>query len=148
MRLVTDSLFNAPEDAIGHGVNLQGVMGAGIAVGFRDKYPEMMPSYRQWCETADPGDILLYRAKDGKVVVNLGTQRLPGRDATYPAIVKSLINAVTELRSLGITSLAIPKIGCGIGGLDWDAVKTILALLEIVGIAAEEPFEFVIYSPE
>src|SRR5687767_13275409 len=94
-------------EALAHGCNRAGSMGAGIAVGFKDRYPEMFEEYRRLCsaraarhpkdggrgagdEQKPPeftlGSVFLWR-EDGKpAVFNLGTQPRPGRGATYKAV--------------------------------------------------------------
>lgn len=150
MKFFEGDLFDAPNKAIGHGVNLQGVMGAGIAVSFCNRYPEMMPSYEQWCANPNtkPGDILPYNAKDGKTIVNWGTQRFPGRDATYGALATAATRTAGALHNADISSIAIPRIGCGIGGLDYDAVTIIIGLVEHTFRVGGVNFEFHIYTPK
>ena len=64
--------------ALAHGCNCQGSMGAGVATGFRDRYPDMYAEYRRKCK-AEPrqfnlGDAWLWKANDRPWVFNLGTQ--------------------------------------------------------------------------
>lgn len=117
--------------AFAHGCNCQGSMGAGIAVGFRERYPEMYEHYRSRCK-AKPrefnlGDVWLWR-EDGKPsVFNLGTQEGIWRArASYEAIE----TALGQMRKLadeeGISSIAIPRIGVGYGGLSWKKVRAIV----------------------
>lgn len=145
MKVIEADLFDTDLPALGHGVNLQGVMGAGIAVGFRERFPEMMPAYREWCQYAEPGQALVYRVKDGRYVANIASQRLPGRDARYEWLTTGLATAATDLMYSGVRDLALPWIGCGIGGLDQSAVRVILTLLE--RIAGRSNFQFTIYQP-
>ena len=145
MKEITGSLFDAPQRAIGHGVNMKGLMGAGIAAEFARRYPEMLPAYRLWCEVALPGDVMLYKVNDGRTVVNIGSQNLPGKDARYEWLAAGLLHAAADLYELGTRQLALPRIGCGIGGLKWDAVRVITQLVEA---NCDGKFEFIIYTPE
>ncbi|HJZ56261.1 MAG TPA: macro domain-containing protein [Gemmataceae bacterium] len=131
-------------EALGHGCNCAGSMGAGIAVGFKERYPAMFEEYRRRCKAKPPeftlGTTFLWREQassaewnerpDGKpAVFNLGTQPRPGRGATYPAV-ESALRAVRELADAeGIRSIALPRIAAGYGGLSWKRVK---ALIEAV----------------
>jgi len=117
-------------EAFAHGCNCKGVMGAGIAVRFMKEYSEMFKEYRHRC-TARPrqfnvGDAFLWKEKDKPFVFNLGTQESPGPHATYQAIEKSLSNMVSQTDHEGIKSIAIPKIGSGYGGLEWEKVRAVI----------------------
>jgi len=77
--------------ALAHGCNCQGSMGAGIATGFRDRYPDMFQEYRRRCK-AQPrefnlGDAMLWKEEDKPWVFNLGTQEKVwrARPATRPS---------------------------------------------------------------
>jgi ribA/ribD-fused uncharacterized protein len=106
-------------------------MGAGIAKTFRARYPEMYDVYRSRCN-AEPrrfnlGDCWLWRADDKPWVFNLGTQEGYWRArASYEAIEQSLRRMRGQADAEGITSIAIPRIGVGHGGLSWKKVRAIV----------------------
>ena len=125
-----DNEFGA--EAIAHGCNCQGIMGAGIALEFKKRYPEMHQEYFRRCRFAKPrefnvGDAFLWK-EDGKpFVFNLGTQEnCWNQKATYEGIEAAL----TEMRRLadeeGIASIALPRIGAGLGGLSWNKVQAVI----------------------
>ncbi len=113
-----------------HGCNCQGVMGAGIAVRFKKEYPEMFNEYRRRCKAKprqfNVGDAFLWKEKDKPFVFNLGTQESPGRHATYQAVEKALTNMRRQAEVEEITSIAIPKVGAGYGGLKWEKVREVI----------------------
>jgi O-acetyl-ADP-ribose deacetylase (regulator of RNase III) len=117
--------------ALAHGCNCRGSMGAGIATGFRDRYPQMYAEYRRRCK-ADPrlfnlGDAWLWKANDGPWVFNLGTQEDTWRArATYPAIEAALTSMRQQADDEGVTSIVIPRIGAGYGGLSWKKVRAVV----------------------
>jgi O-acetyl-ADP-ribose deacetylase (regulator of RNase III) len=116
--------------AFAHGCNCQGSMSAGIAATFHEQYPEMYKEYHQRCK-AKPrlfnlGDTFLWTEANKPSVFNLGTQERPGRDARYDAIETALTNMKAQANAEYIESIAIPRIGAGIGGLSWDKVKLII----------------------
>jgi O-acetyl-ADP-ribose deacetylase (regulator of RNase III) len=148
------NLFDYAGFAIGHGVNCQGLMGAGIALEFRKRWPEMYEEYKVMCDSGElqPGGFFgwlhqpeLYEgfSGEGTLVVNLATQQRPGRDARLRWVVSSLNQAATVLqRHYDTNELAIPRVGCGIGGLHWEQVKAALSF------EAPNDFEVIAYSLE
>jgi O-acetyl-ADP-ribose deacetylase (regulator of RNase III) len=121
-----------------HGCICQGVMGAGIALGFRQRYPDMFDVYRERCRARprafNLGDVILWEPAPSvgtPAVFNLATQEGVGRgkQASYQA----LSAALHEMRALadraGITSVALPLIGAGLGGLHWERVLAITRLV-------------------
>ena len=116
--------------AFAHGCNCQGVMGAGIAVRFKKDYPEMFNEYRRLCKSKprqfNLGDAFLWKEQGKPFVFNLGTQESPGRHATYQAVEKSLVSMISQAEVEGITSISIPRIGSGYGGLKWEKVREII----------------------
>lgn len=124
----TGDLMAADEPAIAHGCNTHGVMGAGVAALVRRKYPEVFLAYSNACDTGRfrIGTAQPVVADDGltsRWVYNLGTQENPGPDATTWGVFLSFANMAEDARVRGIDAIAIPRIGCGIGGLKWDAVE-------------------------
>ena len=108
--------------AIGHGVNISGSMSGGIAVPFKNKFPDMHQEYVELCSSGDLklGDVFVYHDDStGKTVFNIASQQMPGADASLEAVETGLRKSLELALSLGIDSLAIPRIGCGIGGLNW-----------------------------
>lgn len=127
LELIQGDLFNAKADAIGHGTNTKGKMGAGIAVLFKKKFPSMHELYVELCETF--GDELggrTYLYFDGinsdTYVANIFSQKKPGANAEVDLLIDALKDAYMKLRfeaEIEDPHLAIPLIGCDIGGLDW-----------------------------
>lgn len=110
-----------------HGCNCAGAMGKGIALQFREKFPEMFTQYKDLCLSGDfgLGDVYLYQYEKG-YVFNLGTQKTWKTKAEIIAIEQSL-NRMFEIATLKeIKKIAIPKIGAGLGGLDWNLVKNMI----------------------
>jgi O-acetyl-ADP-ribose deacetylase (regulator of RNase III) len=117
-------LFTTDAPALAHGVNCVGAMGAGIAKEFRDKYPDMYAGYRKIC-TANalrPGEIFMWDNGRQPAVFNIASQRQTGADARYHWLIAGMCNMAVEMCYLGLDRVAMPKIGCGIGGLVWGSV--------------------------
>ncbi len=124
--------YNA--EALAHGCNCKGAMGAGVAKGFRECYPDMYEEYRKQCKTQprkfNLGDSFLWKADDKPWVFNLGTQEdYWHHRATYNAIEKSVEKMKQQADEERISSIAMPRIGAGYGGLSW---KKVLPIIERV----------------
>lgn len=115
--------------ALAHGVNCKGVMGAGIARSFRDRWPDMYRVYREACArgTLQPGQVMTWEVPGtGTVIFNLATQYGTGRDAQPWAIATAIGQMILAARNLGIECIGMPMIGCGIGGLEPRDLRTCL----------------------
>jgi len=123
-------LFKTECDVIGHGVNVKGLMGAGIAKTFAHTYPEMFRQYQHLCrnEALVPGEAFVYYDRlHEDVVLNIVSQDKPGRFARLEWIESGTLSALEQLEKHfgGAETIALPKIGCGIGGLSWSTVKKV-----------------------
>jgi O-acetyl-ADP-ribose deacetylase (regulator of RNase III) len=142
--------------AIAHGCNMRGKMGAGVALAIRQKYPRAYDEYLRLLPGRSLGDVITAEC-DGKLIGNLLTQDQIGRDgkryASYPAVYRSLMVFTTYYKMTGasttvdssLSPIAIPKVGCGLGGLRWDygqvGVKRIVEeVSRLTGV------DFVVYS--
>lgn len=118
------SLFDSGEDAIGHGVNVYGVMGAGIAVVFKRDYPQMFDYYAATCaeRALTPGHVLYWNEEGKPSVYNIASQDAPGANASMEWLESGLARALAHAKAQGLASIGLPRIGCGIGGLTWEEV--------------------------
>jgi len=126
----TDALeFDAP--AFAHGVNIMGLMGGGIAHQVAVKYPMVESAYRDACKTRKlriGGCFPVTTSRAGKpyLIYNLATQVEPGPHASLTSVDISVGRMVQDALDRGIDHIAMPRIGCGIGGLRWQDVMFIL----------------------
>ena len=124
---VKGDLFESGADIIAHGCNTKGVMGAGVAAIVRQKWPHVNQIYQEYCNQGSfrGGECLIISTKPGinasevPAVANLATQIQPGADARIGLIAESLIRLREQMIALNLKTLAMPRIGCGIGGLVW-----------------------------
>ena|SRR5262249_55761954 len=106
-------------------------MGAGIAVGLGERFPEMVAEYRRRCRVVprelNPGDVFLWKDDSQPWVFNLATQEDYWRSrATYEAVERTLVAMRTLADAEGITSIAMPRVGAGYGGPLWKKLRPIV----------------------
>lgn len=124
-------IFTTDQPMIVHGVNLLGQMTGGIAKIIADRYPEVEAEYIEACKdgTLTAGGFFVVAAADGVLIGNAASQIIPGRNADYALLVLSLQEAFAYCERNNISGFAVPRIGAGIGGLDWPIVHNILHTL-------------------
>lgn len=120
-------LLSSPAQVQVNTVNVVGVMGKGIALQFKNKYPEMFKSYRQVCEKhlLDVGNLYLWKSSK-KWILMFPTKKHWKNPSKVEYIECGLKKFVDNYERLGIESIAFPKLGCGNGNLDWNIVKPIM----------------------
>lgn len=123
-------IFTTTAESFGHGVNVEGVMSSGISATIKARYPEMFALYAGHCKKQglEVGGMLLYGPAplDGKYVMNIACHAAPGTVAKYEWIHQGLSTALGACDHFGIKSIALPRIGTGIGGLEWEKVLHII----------------------
>jgi O-acetyl-ADP-ribose deacetylase (regulator of RNase III) len=130
-------LFAGQYDAISHGANCVGVMGAGIANVFRAKFPLMHEQYVLECALgySKPGGFMRFH-EDGKTGYNLYSQDKPGADARKSAVFLSLVGASHDIMVHAPKSsnfrFALPLIGCGIGGLTFEDLHSAVNAVDLI----------------
>ena len=123
MIVYTDGdLFESPAKVLVNTVNTRGVMGKGIALRFKQIYPEMFKRYREHCENRNLtiGKLYLYKTPH-KWVLNFPTKehwRKPSRVEYIEAGLRKFRSSFAEI---GVTSIAFPMLGCGNGELDFES---------------------------
>lgn len=113
-------MFQADVDAVINTVNTDGFMGGGLAAIFRRKFPEMNEAYERECFSGRlvVGTIHVWD-KTTPHILNVPTLG-PLAEGCTLEIVEKGIQALTQLN---YKRVAVPALGCGIGGLDWEDVK-------------------------
>ena len=149
IKFTEGNLLAAPVEALVNTVNTMGIMGRGIALQFKQAYPPMFRDYERACKAGE--------VKLGKVqvfdlggltggphwIINFPTKGHWRADSRITDIETGLKDLVSIIRKLRIRSIAIPPLGCGNGGLDWNEVRP-----RIEAALAEVPeVEALIYAP-
>lgn len=140
IRFCAGDLFGSGADALVNPVNTAGVMGAGLAEAFARRFPAIVPPYRAACREGRlrVGTVLALEvhAPPARFVVNLPTKRHWAHPAQL-ADVEAGIGALRQwVAAAPVRRVAVPALGCGLGGLPWDLVRPALAE-GLHGLAAE-----------
>jgi O-acetyl-ADP-ribose deacetylase (regulator of RNase III) len=137
------NILDSEAEALVNPVNCMGVMGKGLALQFREAYPEMFQDYRRVCleHHLEPG--LLHFFKADKWIVNFPTKMFWSRPSELRFIKLGLQTLTEQVVIRQIKSIAIPPLGCGLGGLKWTRV---LPMIE--AFMSPLDVETLIYAPE
>jgi len=119
--------------AIAHGVAPHDHFNQGLALALRERHPAMAKDFRHFChqDNPKPGHAWLWAGPE-RVVINLMTQEPAPDNKAHPgkATPHNVNHALKELRTIieqeKISSVALPKLATGVGGLDWDEVEPLI----------------------
>jgi O-acetyl-ADP-ribose deacetylase (regulator of RNase III) len=126
------NLLDSNADALVNTVNTDGIMGKGIALQFKNQFPNNYKQYVKACKNNEIGIGKLFvfeeqtLLKGKKVIINFPTKTSWRKPSEYLYIEKGLTDLVKIIREKKIKSIAIPPLGAGNGGLNWSNVKEIL----------------------
>ena len=130
IRFTTGDIFAQPVDAVVNPVNCVGVMGRGLARQFKHRYPDAFVAYRDACARGRvlPGRMFVYatRTPQPAWIVHFPTKRHWRNPSAIEDIAAGLQDLAAAIPRHGIASLAIPPLGCGLGGLDWRVVRSMI----------------------
>ncbi len=133
IELTQGDILHANAEALVNTVNCVGVMGRGIALQFKKVFPENFKHYKAACDRKElhPGKMFVYDLNgigNPRYVINFPTKRHWKGKSRMDDIEAGLQALVSEVRKRGIHSIAIPPLGCGLGGLRWADVRTRIEL--------------------
>lgn len=124
---IEGDIFNSPAQVIVNTVNTFGVMGKGLALSFKNRYPEMFQSYKHACDKnlLKTGKLMLFYSPDHWILLfpTKENWRYPSKPEYIEA---GLVKFVQTYADKNITSIAFPKLGCGNGELDWDDIRLLM----------------------
>jgi O-acetyl-ADP-ribose deacetylase (regulator of RNase III) len=125
VRLVEDgNLFRSEAQTWVNTVNTVGAMGKGVALKFRQRFPDMFEDYRRRCESGDVrlGEPFLYTREESPWILNFPTKAHWRSSSNVYPIIDGLDVLERRAPIWGVESLAVPPLGCGQGGLEWRIV--------------------------
>lgn len=158
---VSGDILKSRAQAIAHGVAPNDDFHTGLALSLREHAPALYKDFRHYCQSIHPksGGLWTWAGADGRRIVNLFTQDgaeghhggKPGK-ATLSNVRHAMKALRAEIEAQKISSLALPRLATGVGGLDWADVRPVVyehladAGIPIyvyttfhAGVAADEP---------
>ncbi|HPZ08876.1 MAG TPA: macro domain-containing protein [Candidatus Eremiobacteraeota bacterium] len=144
IKILKGDIFDSQAQTLVNTVNCVGIMGKGLALKFKKRFPDMFQDYQTICkkEELKLGQPYLYKSLIPPWILNFPTKGHWRAVSRVEDIVKGLEYLIEHYKEWGITSLAIPPLGCGQGQLEWDTVGPILThYLSLMDIPVE------IYAP-
>lgn len=128
MQVTIGNIFDSNAKTLVNTINCVGVMGKGIALEFKKRYPSMFKEYTDLCKAklVKPGVPYYYNDLTGASVINFPTKDNWRSPSKLSYITEGLDWFISNYQELGITSVAFPPLGCGNGGLSWDIIGPIM----------------------
>jgi O-acetyl-ADP-ribose deacetylase (regulator of RNase III) len=150
LSFVKGNLFESDTEAIVNTVNCVGVMGRGIALQVKKRYPGNFVAYERACKRGEvaPGKMFVYETQQlilPKYIINFPTKRHWRGASKIEDIILGLADLQKVIGDYNISSIAIPPLGAGLGGLDWQTVKReidiAMSKLDRINVIVYEPGE-------
>lgn len=144
-----DNLLKADVEALVNSVNTVGVMGKGIALQFKREFPENFKAYERACKKGEVKTGKMFTVPVGKLtnpryIINFPTKEHWRGKSRIEYVKDGLEDLIREIKRLDIGSIAIPPLGCGVGGLDWSEVRPLIE----AALSRVPQTQAFIYDPE
>lgn len=139
------SIFESDAACWVNTVNCVGVMGKGLALEFKNRFPDNFIEYRDWCESGNamPGKVLpVTNGFCPSWIFNVATKNHWNSPSRIEWVETGIKRIAVLIARYGIKSAAVPAIGCGEGGLQWNRVRPLL-----LQAFADIPARVEIYPP-
>ena len=131
IQIAKGNILEADAEALVNTVNCIGFMGKGIALQFKQAFPANFKAYEAACHAGEvvPGRMFIFdndRLINPRYVINFPTKRHWRGKSRIEDIRSGLKALIADVRRLGIHSIAVPPLGCGLGGLNWREVRPMI----------------------
>lgn len=143
------NLLAADAEALVNTVNCVGYMGKGIALQFKQAFPANFKAYEKACRAHEvqPGRMFIFETGsmvNPRYIINFPTKRHWRGKSRIEDIESGLVALISDVKRLGIHSIAVPPLGSGLGGLDWNIVRPMIeqAFAELPDV------QVLLYSPQ
>lgn len=148
IKYTTGNILKADSHAIVNTVNCVGVMGKGIALQFKKAFPENFKAYKKASDNKKVvvGSMFIFDAGstfNPRFIINFPTKIHWREKSKYKFIEDGLKDLRIQIESYKIKSIAIPPLGCGLGGLEWSKVR-----LMIEWILGDLDIEIIVFEPK
>ena len=142
---VKGDIFKSPAQVLTNTVNCVGVMGKGVALEFKNRYPQMFNDYKSKCDQGNvkPGQPYLWE-DDSTQVLNFPTKRNWRDKSLLQDIEDGLKHLASSYEQMGIQSIAMPALGCGLGGLKWSEVQPLI----VKHLGSISDLDVYVYEPQ
>lgn len=140
---IQGDIFLSAAQVLVNPVNCVGTIGKGLAYGFKQRFPKNYAAYVEDCRERliEPG-MVVYGKENGKIIANVATKDHWRNPSRYAWVSNGLDVLAQTAFHLEFTSLALPALGCGNGGLEWPRVKKL-----IEQHLRDLPFSIEVYEP-
>jgi O-acetyl-ADP-ribose deacetylase (regulator of RNase III) len=131
IEIAKGNILEADAEALVNTVNCVGFMGKGIALQFKQAFPSNFKAYEAACRAGGvvPGRMFIFDNEqliNPRYIINFPTKRHWRGKSRMSDIRSGLKALVSDVRRLGVRSIAVPPLGCGLGGLDWGEVRPLI----------------------
>jgi O-acetyl-ADP-ribose deacetylase (regulator of RNase III) len=155
-RFISDeSMFDVGADILINATNCDGIMGAGIALEFNRRFPKMFIDYVKVCERGCVPGVLHTFIENDTIIINFPTKYKVVNPSELIYVVRglaSLVNTLVGLRPFLRNDkgkrfqVAIPALGCGLGGLKWENIKPLIENVTRHPLLSD--FDFLVFEPK
>lgn len=132
IHIIKGDLFEAQAEALVNPVNCKGVMGKGLAAAFKQRFPGNFQAYKKLCDEGalTTGVVFAYRLDvpvgPVRYVINFPTKAHWRGKSKLAYVAQGLLSLHEALEEEALRSVAIPALGCGLGGLQWEEVEALI----------------------
>lgn len=143
----TGDIFKSGAEVLVNPVNCVGVMGAGLAKQFKIRFPEMFEDYKELCGAGYVrlGEVNIHSSgiTEPRWIISFPTKHHFKESSKLSSVTSGLKCLRKALTCLEIERVAIPALGCGLGGLMWSDVRAAISKE-----FASAPFSVIVYGPK
>ena len=128
LQFIKANIFESKAQALVNAVNTIGVMGGGIALEFKNRYPHNFNVYKSVCDKGEfkTGTILVVKENNGKSIFNFPTKEHWKSPSEFGYVERGFKALKEKINEYNIKSIALPALGFGLGGLRWEKVKQMI----------------------
>jgi O-acetyl-ADP-ribose deacetylase (regulator of RNase III) len=127
-QFIAGNIFTSNAHALVDAVNCLGFKGAGLALQFKQNFPKSFEHYRDHCRDGamEPGKVLISEEEGGLLIIHFPTKIDYRNPSELGWIAAGLEDLIHQVNTRQIESIAIPQLGCGLGGLNWIDVRALI----------------------